>query len=443
MADTAARALAGAQHDGRARSTDGGQRLAVTFPAPGGQAVLVASWTAPATADAVALMEDAAHSLRLALEREAAALAHEEAATLRRSQELQRSFLSRLSHELRTPLTAIRGYATSLLQTDVTWDAASQDRFLGRISAESARLGRLVGDLLDFSAIESGILRLHHDWCDIALVLEAAIACLPQPGASMIEVTCHCALPTVWADHDRLEQVFVNMLDNAIRHNPPGTRVSVTAEPGRGGEVVIGVSDDGSGLPPDLATAPFEPKRRGHSASAGAGLGLSIAHGIVVAHGGQIRPRRPAEGTSFEIRLPVEAPGRASGPPPADGATPDGARPDRATPDGATPDGATPDRATPDAATPDRARPAVDAALAANGTAGGAAGLNGARGTASLAAHGAAIGNDAAMGKRAGNGRSGRLPGQTPPARGARPADQAGARRPGGTGDDPGTGPRS
>src|SRR4029077_6804051 len=172
-------------------------------------------------------------------------------------------------------------------------------------------LGRLVGDLLDFSAIESGILRLHHDWCDIALVLEAAIACLPQPGASMIEVTCHRALPAVWADHDRLEQVFVNMLDNAIRHNPPGTRVSVTAEPGRGGEVVIGVSDDGVGLPPDLA-APFEPKRRGHSASAGAGLGLSIAHGIVVAHGGQIRPRRPAKGTRFEIRLPVEAAGGAT-----------------------------------------------------------------------------------------------------------------------------------
>src|SRR5262249_20517452 len=127
VADTAARALAVAQHDGRARSTDGDRRLAVTFPAPGGPAGPVARRAGrPATADAVALMEDAAHSLRLALEREAAALAHEEAATLRRSQELQRSFLSRLSHELRTPLTAIRGYATSLLQTDVTWDAASQ-----------------------------------------------------------------------------------------------------------------------------------------------------------------------------------------------------------------------------------------------------------------------------------------------------------------------------
>ncbi|HEY1347542.1 MAG TPA: ATP-binding cassette domain-containing protein, partial [Streptosporangiaceae bacterium] len=230
VAGTATRALTAAYDDGRARSTDGQRQLSVTFPAPGGPTVLVASWgKRSATADAVALMEDAAHSLRLALEREAAAAAHEEAATLRRSQELQRSFLSRLSHELRTPLTAIRGYATSLLQTDVTWDAASQHRFLGRISAESARLGRLVGDLLDFSAIESGILRLQHDWCDIALVLEAAVACLPQPGASMVEVTCHPALPAVWADHDRLEQVFVNLLDNALRHNPPGTRVSVTA----------------------------------------------------------------------------------------------------------------------------------------------------------------------------------------------------------------------
>src|SRR5262249_56998533 len=117
-------------------------------------------------------------------------------------------------------LAAIRGYATSLLQTDVTWDAASQHRFLGRISAESARLGRLVGDLLDFSAIESGILRLHHDWCDIALVLEAAIACLPQPGASMIEVSCHSALPAVWADPDRLEQGFGNLLHPPVPHHP-------------------------------------------------------------------------------------------------------------------------------------------------------------------------------------------------------------------------------
>ena len=171
----------------------GDRFLSVTFAAPGGPAALVACWqSGPPSADATALLEDAAHSLRLALEREEAWFAHQEAMTLRQSQELQRGFLRRLSHELRTPLTAIRGYASSLLQPDVTWDAESQQRFIARIAAESARLGRLVDDLLDFSAIESGILRLQRDWCDIPLVLDAAIACLPPADAPMVRGGLRC-----------------------------------------------------------------------------------------------------------------------------------------------------------------------------------------------------------------------------------------------------------
>ena len=134
--------------------------------------------TAPPT-----LVEDAAHSFRLALERESANAAHQEAMALRQSQEMQHAFLRRLSHELRTPLTAITGFASSLLQKDVTWDAESQHRFLSRISAESSRLGRLVNDLLDFSAIESGIFRLQSDWCDLPLVIDAAVALLPPRSA--------------------------------------------------------------------------------------------------------------------------------------------------------------------------------------------------------------------------------------------------------------------
>jgi signal transduction histidine kinase/ABC-type sulfate/molybdate transport systems ATPase subunit len=285
--------------------------LAVTFAAPSGPTVLLAGWQAgPAGADATALMEDAAHSLRLALEREEAVLAHQEATALRRSQELQRGFLSRLSHELRTPLTAIRGYASSLMQPDVTWDGDSQRRFLQRIAAESARLGRLVGDLLDFSAIESGILRLQRDWCDLSLVLDAAVACLPPAAAPMVEVTCEPSLPVVWADHDRLEQVFVNLLDNALGHNPPGTRVSVSvAAAGRDG-ISISVLDDGAGMPADIASAPFEPARRRRSPTAGAGLGLSIAKGIVEAHGGRIELEQPVQGTRFQIHLPVEMPAK-------------------------------------------------------------------------------------------------------------------------------------
>ncbi|HEY7145278.1 MAG TPA: ATP-binding cassette domain-containing protein [Streptosporangiaceae bacterium] len=328
------------RHDGVARELTAGpdgRLLGVTFAAPGGPSALLARWRDLAglpdgagwpggdgrpgglpehggdqgqAADATALLEDAAHSLRLALEREEAGLAHQEAAALRRSQELQRGFLTRLSHELRTPLTAIRGYASSLMQSDVTWDSDSQQRFLARIAAESARLGRLVGDLLDFSAIESGVLRLQPDWCDIPLVLDAAVACLPPAGRAAVQVSCDPDLPVVWADHDRLEQVFVNLLDNAIGHNPPGTRVLVSAAASEPGEVTVTVADDGAGMPAELRTAPFEPMRRRRARTAGAGLGLSIAHGIVTAHSGRIELGRPGSaagsGTTFRIVLPAE-----------------------------------------------------------------------------------------------------------------------------------------
>jgi len=317
-------ALSAAWRDGIAReqgSELGRRVLAVAFNAPGGPTVLLALSSGERVSDAeAALIEDAAHSLNLALEREEAGLAHQEAAALRRSHELQRGFLSRLSHELRTPLTAIRGYASSLMAPDVTWDGDSQHRFLDRIAAESARLGRLVDDLLDFSAIESGVMRLQHDWCEIRLVAEAAVACLPAEERTAVTVRCDSALPAVWADHDRLEQVFVNLLTNAIRHNPPGTRVTVSARKLESPEVEITVSDDGRGFPSELAPAPFDSATRHRSPSAGAGLGLSIARGIVDAHQGGIELAPVPRGTAFVIRLPVEAGAPAqAGEPPFDG----------------------------------------------------------------------------------------------------------------------------
>ena len=331
LQEMAADALSSSHPDGVARQLRSSRRhraRAVAFMAAGGPTVLLATWRrVPPTPEEAALMEDAANSLRLALEREEAGHAHQEAAALRRSRELQRGFLSRLSHELRTPLTAIRGYASSLLQPDVTWDGDSQQRFLDRIAAESARLGRLVDDLLDYSAIESGLMRLQRDWCDIRLVLEAAIACLPPDNAASVTLTCDASLPVVWADHDRMEQVFVNLLNNAFGHNPPGTRVQVTAVAGPA-EVAVSVLDDGLGMPPELAAASFEPAGRPRTSasngsgypsgngsgnggsnrkSAGAGLGLSIAKGIVQAHGGRLELTALRKGTCFSVHLPVEA----------------------------------------------------------------------------------------------------------------------------------------
>jgi len=304
--------LSGQKLNGIARQVprrNGLWHLAVTFAAPAGPSILLAGWrSGPPSAEATVLVEDAAHSFRLALEREQAGIALAEAAALRRSQELQRDFLSRLSHELRTPLTAIRGYATSLLQPDVTWDAESQQRFLARIAAEATRLGRLVDDLLDFSVIELGILRLHSDWCDIKLMLAAAAACLPPASAAAIEIACAADLPVIWADHDRLEQVFVNLIANAVGHNPAGTPVRVAAGRAGRGMVTITVTDEGVGLPADVAAAPFEPRRvRNKARTAGAGLGLSIARGIVIAHGGSLEVLPSAIGSRFAVRLPVEA----------------------------------------------------------------------------------------------------------------------------------------
>ncbi len=314
----AALARAGQDVSAQPSRDDDERLLSVAFPAPDGQAALVARWhDGPLPADSAALLEDAAHSLRLALERQEAWIANQETAALRRSRELQRGFLSRLSHELRTPLTAIRGYASSLLQTDVTWDEDSEQRFLTRIAAESARLGRLVDDLLRFSAIESGILQLQRDWCDIPLVLDAAIACLPPSGAQLVGVRCAAGLPAIWADHDRLEQVFVNLLGNAVGHNPPGTRVMVTATLDDPDTVLVTVADNGPGMPADVAQAPFEPMRRHRSPSSGSGLGLSIARGIVEAHGGRMELVQPGPGTCFRICLPVENPeGLAADAPP-------------------------------------------------------------------------------------------------------------------------------
>jgi signal transduction histidine kinase/ABC-type multidrug transport system ATPase subunit len=283
------------------------QMITTAFEVPGGRAALIARWVVPsAPEDAVALLGDAANSVRLALERDEAEQARQQAEALRRSHQLQRDFFSRLSHELRTPLTAIQGYASSLLASDVTWDDESQTRFLNRIASESARMGSLVGDLLDFSAIESGLLRLQPDWCDLGLVLEAAVSCIPPEAADAVTVRCDAALGPVWADHDRLEQVFVNLLENAFRHNPAGVHVTVDVGLEPAGTIAVRVCDDGPGMPPELAAHIFEPRARGNGRSTGAGLGLSIARGIVLAHQGEIRLEDSTSGTCFLVRLPAE-----------------------------------------------------------------------------------------------------------------------------------------
>jgi signal transduction histidine kinase len=276
---------------------------------PGQRGALVAWWSPgkTVTEDALELLDDASRSLALAMERESLETARREAAALRRSQSIQRDMLSSLSHELRTPLTAIHGYASTLCQPDLTWNPEATRRFLGSIAAESARMERLVGDLLDSTAIESGVLRLQRDWCDLALVVSAAANCLSRGPA--VRVHAAGGVEPVWADHDRLEQVFVNLLENAASHGASarGTDVTVRAG-GAPGWAEVEITDYGAGIPAGLAEKIFEPRVRGTTEVAGTGLGLPIARGIIEAHGGTLVVAPADPGASFVVALPADPP---------------------------------------------------------------------------------------------------------------------------------------
>jgi signal transduction histidine kinase/ABC-type multidrug transport system ATPase subunit len=299
-----ARAAPGSDWPGGGARTVAPLVKAVPFEVGDRRFLLGAQWSTSArvTGDGIELLESAARSLRLAVERDIAERARAEADGLRRVSDLQRDFIHRLSHELRTPLTAITGYASTLSATDVTWDAASQRRFLAAIATESARMGRLVGDLLDASAISSGVLSIQPDWCDPPAILEAAVTAVPG-GAREVRVEIE-AVPPVWADHDRLEQVLVNLLDNALRHGA----APVTLRMYRIGEqAAIEVADAGRGIPPRLRQSVLEPYVRGDTSVPGAGLGLAICKGIVDAHHGLLEIVDVPAGTVVRVTLPLDA----------------------------------------------------------------------------------------------------------------------------------------
>ena len=302
-----------AADDGRARLV-ADDLAGVAIRLPDGRAALVAHLPTNASpaSDTLELLDDASRSLALAMEADALEAAQREAAALRRSRAIQRELLSSLSHELRTPLTAIHGYASTLCQPDLTWDVESTERFLNSIAAESARMERLVGHLLDSTAIESGSLQLQADWCDLRLVTEAAIRCVHDNGS--IRSRIDDDLEPVWADHDRLEQVLVNLLENAVTHGGSDAGVEVTiGHAADGATVEIEVRDHGRGLPDALAGRIFQPHVRGATDIAGTGLGLSIARGIVEAHGGALTIRPVDKGSAFVVTLPKEPPDDALG----------------------------------------------------------------------------------------------------------------------------------
>ncbi|HMH48687.1 MAG TPA: ATP-binding protein [Candidatus Acidoferrum sp.] len=230
---------------------------------------------------------------------------------LRRLESVRTEFVANVSHELRTPLTAIHGYLETLLGGALD-EPEHARRFLEIVFRHTERLGRLLDDLRELSDIELGRVHLQLGPVAVEDVVESVVAIM-RPRAESRGVTLTSALPSdtpdVMADHDRLEQVLINLVDNAVKYTEAGGRVTVSARP-VDAAVEIAVADTGVGIPPaDLPriTERFYRVDKARSRElGGTGLGLAIVKHLVIAHGGTLTlESEPGRGTTVRVVVPI------------------------------------------------------------------------------------------------------------------------------------------
>ncbi len=226
---------------------------------------------------------------------------------------VRQEFLSNVSHELRTPLTAVITFAETL-EDGALEDEETARRFLGVIRRNAERMRALIEDIMELSSIESGGARVEAREAPLHAAVQETFAALNAKAESCGVTLANevAAGASVRADPRRLEQMLLNLVDNAIKFNRRGGAVTV-AHAADGGRDLVEVSDTGDGIPREHLARIFERFYRVDRARSrdmgGTGLGLAIVKHLARAHGGEIRVRStPGEGTTFTIELPREAP---------------------------------------------------------------------------------------------------------------------------------------
>ncbi len=290
--------------------------LCIPIRAWGDVLAVLAVRTTDERSEARVLLEALARQAAIALDRVRLAEEARDAALRAKTEELRSGLLSAVSHDLRTPLATITGSATTLRESPDLSPGARRD-LVEAICEEAERLERLVSNLLDMTRLDSGAVEPKRAWVPLDEVVGGALTRLERRlSGRRVTTTIPPDVPLVSLDPVLVQQLFVNLLENAAKYTPEGSDLEIRAAR-EGGTLVVDVADHGPGIPPGDEERVFERFHRGaHAGVRGVGLGLPIARAIAQAHGGRlVAANRPGGGAVFRLTLPLgaEAPPTSEG----------------------------------------------------------------------------------------------------------------------------------
>ncbi len=231
---------------------------------------------------------------------------------LKKLEKVREDFVANVTHEIKTPLTAIIGFIETL-EAGAIKEEATAKKFLHIISENAHRLGRLVDDLLTLSSIELGEMVLRFESVSIANVIDSVLPMFETKAAEkslVIDKRISSELPLIWADRDKLAQILVNILDNAVKFTPSDGNISIFAVKDDGGSVVVKVTDTGIGIQkseiPRLGERFYRADKTRSRELGGTGLGLSIVKHLMKAHNGSIDiESQVGKGTTVSLAFPT------------------------------------------------------------------------------------------------------------------------------------------
>ena len=223
------------------------------------------------------------------------------------AQNVRNAFLSSVSHDLRTPLAVVAGAASTLLQKDGTLDVSDRLELLRTIHEETDRLERTIRNVLNLTRIETGAIKVNKEWQPLEEIIGVVLNRLAERLKERpLDLKIPNDLPLVPFDTLLVEQVFANLMENALRHTPPGSPIEI-AITSHDSAVLIEIADRGPGIPVREEETIFNKFARSKDTKMGSGIGLSICRAIIEAHGGRIwAENRPSGGATIKFLIPIE-----------------------------------------------------------------------------------------------------------------------------------------